>query len=278
MESWVAGIEFERSGLISRVMKAVLVNPFANYTPPGIMKALLRFGKSELATSNWSDPGGWRSMVISYDGNPRQYADKFLVSGGRMSMALRNRKRLGARLLARLIDASASNPVHVLCLGAGPGQIIIEALAQAHSDAYATLVDLNSEPFEFGRALAEQRGLAEKVHFVTGDVRTDIHSLLDRPPDIVKMLGICEYLTDEQIATILGAVVAEMPPGSSLVVNSLSKAHGTDRFFRRVFGLHMIHRSVEHIQEMMTRAGLGDFYSIGEPLGVYHVIIARKES
>jgi hypothetical protein len=38
----------------------------------------------------------------------------------------------------------------------------------------------------------------------------------------------------------------------------------------------MIHRGPEQIQALLAPAGFGDFVSIPEPLGVYHVIIGRK--
>lgn len=275
MESWVSDIEFERPGPIGRMLKTVVVNPLVNYLPAGLLKALLRFGKSELAAANWADPGGWRSMVISYDGQPKQIADKILVKAGTIPMALRNRKRLGGRLIARLIDSSQHEPVHVLCLGAGPGQIIMEALTQAKRSAQATLVDLNAEAFDFGQELASRKGLSEKVRFVAGDIR-DIDKLVDHQAHIIKMLGICEYLTDDQIVDITTATAGTMPAGGSIVFNSISKAHGTDRFFRRVFGLHMNHRRPEQLQELIAAAGYSNFVSIPEPLGVYHVIVGRK--
>ena len=277
MESWVSDIVFERHGLLRRAFRAVVANPLANHLPPGLLKAILRLAKSELAASNWDDPGGWRSMVISYDGKPTQIADKILVGGGAMTTALRNRRRLAGRLLARLIDEADRPDVHVLCLGAGPGRIIIDALRQAKSNAHATLVDLNPDAFDYGCRLAEAAGVIDKVRFVAGDVR-DIDALLESPPDIVKMLGICEYIEDDILRGIGQAVARVMPPGGPIVFNSLSMAHGTDRFFRRVFGLHMIHRSPEQLQDMLGGAGFGDFVSIPEPLGVYHVIVGRRRA
>jgi len=269
------GIPFETQGLIRRAVKAAILNPLANYAPAGILKGMLRLAKSELAASNWQDPGGWRSMVISYDGRPRQIADKLLVGGGTMSMALRNRKRLASRIIASLIDSADNVPAHVLCLGAGPGQIIIEAMTEADRDAVATLVDLNSDAFAFGRDLAGRAGLAEKVRFIQSDVR-QVGRFLDRSPDVVKMLGICEYLDDRHIVDIAGAAAEVMPSDAAIVFNSLSKAHGNDRFFRRVFGLRMIHRTAGQLQELMGRAGFGRFESVPEPLGVYRVIVGRK--
>jgi len=277
MESWASDIEFERLSPLGRFVKAAVVNPLANYLPAGLLKAVLRFSRSELAEANWKDPGGWRSMAISYEGKPRQVADKILVGGGTMARALRNRRRLAGRLLARLIDESASDPVHILSLGAGPGRVTMDAMAAAHRNSVATLVDLSSDAFDFGRANAQREGLADRVHFIQGDVR-DVERNVQRPPDAVKMLGICEYLTDEQIVDIATATAEVMPPGAPILFNSLSTAHGTDRFFRRVFGLHMNHRTPEHLQRLMSDAGFGDFACYGEPLGVYEMIIGRRRA
>jgi len=267
--------DFETLPPLRRALKRLLINPLANYLPAGLLKALLRFGKSQLAAANWIDPGGWQSMAISYNGHCRQIADKILVHAGTMPMALRNRKRLGAALLARFIDECPDPSVHVLCLGAGPGQIILEALALAHAPARATLVDRNAAAFQMGRHLADQRGLGERVRYVQADVR-DLHEFLHDPPHIVKMLGICEYLDDEEVVAVARAAAEVMPPQAPILFNALSPAHGTDRFFRRVFGLHMIHRSPRQVEALMAAAGFGDFVVHPEPLRVYHVIVGRK--
>ena len=273
---WADGLAFERMSGFRRALKAAVFHPMANYLPAGLLRWLLRITKSELAAANWTDPGGWRSMVISYDGKPRQIADKVLVHAGTMSMALRNRRRLAAGVLARLIDETAASPAHVLCLGAGPGHIISDALLQARRPAHATLVDLSSDAFDYGRSLADRLGLAGRMRFVQGDVR-DVAALLDRRQvDLVKLLGICEYLPDDVVVSIARAVHAVMPVGSSVVFNSLTHAHGTDRFFRRVLGLYMMHRDASQLQALMGQAGFGNFTTLAEPLGVYEVIIGRK--
>ena len=275
MDLQLGQIDFETVGTVSRLLKAAVVNPLVNYLPAGWLRGLLRLTRSELAAANWADPGGWRSMVISYNGRCRQWADKLLVSGGTIPMALRNRRRLAGRVLARLIDESPADPVQVLCIGAGPGMIITDAMLQASRPSAATLLDLNDDAHQFAGDLARRHGLEGRIRFITGDAR-DIDKLTDCRPDIVKMIGICEYLSDQQIRQIVAALAAVMPSGAVLVSNSLSKAHGTDRFFRRVFGLHMIHRGPAQIQELMAAGGFGDFISIGEPLGVYHVVVGRK--
>ncbi|MCE5326243.1 MAG: class I SAM-dependent methyltransferase family protein [Planctomycetaceae bacterium] len=277
MESWAADIRFERQGLLTRTLKALLVNPVGNYLPAKLLRGLLKWTKSDVAASNWADPGGWRSMVISYSGNPPKGIDKILVKGGTIPMALRNRRRLASRLISRLIDQAGHAPAHVLCLGAGPGTIIMDAMCEAKAASETTLVDISGDAFEHGRQMAAQHGLSERVKFIQGDV-CSVKDMLDHRTDIVKMMGICEYLQDDQIVSIAKAVAELMPPGSALVFNSLSTQHGTDRFFRRVFGLHMIHRTPEQLQGLFSQAGFGNYVAFTEPLRVYTVVVGKKLS
>ena len=272
---WISDVEFERHGPVRRLLKAALFNPFANYMPAGMIRGLLRLTESQLAAANWSDPGGWRSMVISYEGKPKQFADKLLVGAGSVPTALRNRRRLTGRLLAGLIDGANTDDAHVLCLAAGPGITVIDALTEAKNPAHATLVDISPDAFDYGCTLAAQKGVVDRVRYVLGDVR-NIHDLLDTPPDVVTMVGICEYLTDEQITEIVQAAAGVMPPGTAILFNSICDAHGTDRFFRRVFGLHLNHRTVEHLQGLVGQAGFGQFTALPEPIGVYNVIMGRR--
>jgi SAM-dependent methyltransferase len=273
MDAWVNDIEFEGLSVPARLAKKLLINPLANYFPAGLLRKMLRDGQSELALANWRDPGGWRSMVISYEGHAEKTWDKILVGGGTIPMALRNRRKLAARLIARLLDEAEHRPAHALCLGAGPGIIITDAMLEAHKPCHATLVDISSDAFDFGRKNAAEKGLADRVEYIQGDVREV--RITDRV-DVVKLIGICEYLTDEQIRDIAEALAEIMPPRSAMVFNSISPRHGTDRFFRRVFGLHMNHRSVEDLREIIAPAGFEGFDSWAEPLGVYNVAVARR--
>lgn len=268
-------IAFETLSPVARLLKKVVINPLANNLPPALLKKFLRDGKSELALANWRDPGGWRSMVISYHGRPERLWDRILVTGGTIPMALRNRRKLAAAHIARLLDESPHRPAHALCLGAGPGHIITDAMLTARPDCRATLVDISSDAFAYGRKLAREKGLIERVEYIRGDVREIKDQITDRV-DLVKLLGICEYLEDAQIVSIAAALAEIMPAGAALVCNSLSRTHGTEPFFKRVFGLHMIHRSPDELRRLFEPAGFGDWLIQPEPLGVYDIMVARK--
>ena len=262
---------------MAKLAKKVVLNPLANRLPASWWKKWLGNGNSELAQANWSNPGGWRSMVISYQGKPEKLWDRLLVNGGTIPMALRNRRKLAGGLIAGLIDQADHEPVHLLCLGAGPGMITADALAMAKRRADATLVDISSDAFDFGRRHAAEMGLRDRMTFIQGDVR-DVAPQIDQRVSIVKTIGIFEYITDEEIGGIAQALRRVMPAGSAIVFNSISLRHGTDRFFRQVFGLHMIHRSPRQLQELLAPAGFDKFDIFPEPLGVYHVVVGRMGS
>ena len=91
--SGLPDLGFETVSPLRAALKSLVIQPFANYCPAPLLRGLLRITESRLAQSNWEDPGGWRSMVISYDRQCTQVADRVLVSAGTMPMALRNRPR-----------------------------------------------------------------------------------------------------------------------------------------------------------------------------------------
>jgi len=268
--------QFERQSPVQRLVKRMVVDPLANYLPADWLRGLLAYGKSELAAANWADPGGWRSMVISYDGKCTQVADRILVGSGVMAKALRNRFRLVRRLLREFINVGPP-PVQVLCLGAGPGRITLEAMASASAASRATLVDLNADAFDYGRQLAQRHGLADRVRFHQGDVRHGLTDILTDPPHVATMVGLCEYLTDEEVVEIAAAAGEVMPAGAPMIFNNITRRHGNERFLRRVFGLHMNHRRASALTGLMARAGFGEFDIHPEPLGVYNVIVGYRQ-
>ena len=260
------------------LLKKGIAEPLTNWVlPASLIRWMLRLTRSEMAQASWADPGGWKSMILSYrDDVPPQIADRLLVKLGSMPMALRNRRKLATEILARLIAERAGKRTNIVCLGAGPGMIVLDAMTRsAHGDCHAVMIDLNSDSFTFGRQLATEKKLIDRVRWIHGDV-THYRQLCDVEPHLVKMIGICEYLPDAVLRDITRAIADVMPAGGYLVANSLTRRHGSDRFFRRVFDLHMVHRSVEQMKSLLAPAGLEIEHVLTEPLGVYDVLVCRK--
>ncbi|MDD4889587.1 MAG: class I SAM-dependent methyltransferase family protein [Phycisphaerae bacterium] len=271
-------LDYERIGPVGKVFKKAVTDPLVNFVlPSGFIRWVLRITKSEMAEASWSDPGGWKSMVLSYrDDMPPQIADRFLIKLGSMPIALRNRRKLCVEIMSRMIRDRAGQRTNIVCLGAGPGMIVLDAMDRSeHKDCHAYLMDLNPDSFEFGRDLAKSKELDARVQFIHGNVK-DYRTLCPAQPHIVKMIGILEYLPDAIVSDIVKAISEVMPPGGQLIANSLTRRHGTDRFFRRVFDLHMIHRSADCVRKLLADSGIATDHVFTEPLGVYDVLVCRK--
>lgn len=266
-------IEFEAPNRLQKIVKFIL-NPIANYTPAFLMKTILKF-RCETAELNWKNPGGWNTMLMYYENRSKYLADVMMTKCSSIGMALRNRRKIVANVISDCIDRNRRDNPHVVCLGAGPGVIINDALkACSRPKATATLVDLNADSFEYGRQLAIQNNLEHRMTWITADVRNIDAWLTNKNIDIVKMIGICEYLTDEKIKNIISEVSSVMPIGSKIVVNSISDIHGNDRFFRNILGINLRYRTTNDIEKFLI--GFGHFEIHTEPTGIFSVVVGTK--
>ena len=268
---------FERLSTPQKLSKAVILNPLVNYVlPRSVLKHLLHKSGSPLAVSSMEEPGGWRSMVIAYENaEPINLIDRMVMRMSSFPMGLRNRKRLSVKILRELMD-QRREPTNLVAIGAGAAHNVQESMHLCvHNGISAYCIDLNPDAFELGRRKAESLGLSDRVHFIHGNA-LDIRKLVRVTPHLVVCIGILEYLTDEQIIDIFKVMNEASPKDAFLLANSISKAHGTDRFLRRVFNLHLHYRSQERVEELMVSAGYKPFRKEREPMGIYSIVVARK--
>lgn len=270
--------ELERLPVGRAILKTMLVNPVTNYcvTRKRLIRWLEKY-PSEMALASIEEPGGWKSMRAAYQNKPgANWLDRVIVNYGSFPMALRNRKHVSARLLAALIDGCDEDHVHLVAVGAGGGNNVLEAMAAAgHPDVRACLIDINAGAFEYGGQVAADLGLSDRVQFIQGDA-CDIRTMVDWDPELVSLIGIIEYLSDEELLRLLGAMHDAMQAGSHMLVNSISDRHGVDRFLRRVFRLNLNYRSPARVSELLAQAGFDACHDQDEPMNVYHLLIGRR--
>lgn len=275
-------LNFETISPLSKLVKKFLVNPMINHVlPADFMKFFLSRSQSPLLKECLVRPGSWMSMELSYDPPPKckDWMDFLVMRWGAMPMALRNRKKLVSRILADLIEQyGAKGHVKVLGIGAGPSRNLLSAvILSGHKDVSATCIDLDADAFAFGREIWKESGLPEDaIVFLEGDA-ADLTRKIHIVPQIVKLVGILEYLDDASLERLLGVAYECLEDGGSLVTHSIVPAHGVDPFMRRVFNLHLRYRTTEQILEKLSKTGFGDFQTYSEPIGVYTIVIARKK-
>ncbi|MCX6354262.1 MAG: class I SAM-dependent methyltransferase family protein [Candidatus Aureabacteria bacterium] len=275
----IDGIRYETLSLFRKVFNRAVINPLINYIVP--TKLLLNFlnkSKSPLLHESISRPGGWRAMKLCYEnGEPVDAVDKRILKDAVLTLSARNRRRMAVRVLKDLIQKyRVGGDVHIVGIGTGPGFNVLEAMVDAETDrVFAYCIDEDSDAFSFGEKLAEQMGLKGRVRYITGNA-INLEGLLEVVPHVVKMVGILEYLTDDQVMELLRMSHRILPPGGSVLVNSITAHHGVDRYLRRVFNWHLNYRSPRKILSLFEESGFSDFHLRQDPLGVYAILVGSK--
>lgn len=272
----VRHIGFESPSKVQKILKNIS-DPIVNNVPAFLMKAILSF-RCETTKLSWEDPGGWKTMLMYYNNKPKYFADRIITKCSAIGMGLRNRRKMAASIIADCIDKSSKKDPHVVCLGAGPGTIISDVLKICNKpDAVATLVDRNSNSFEYGRQRAIDLGLENRMKWITTEATDTAGWILEKETDILKMIGICEYLSDDKIKDIITEASNFMPVGSKVVVNSISDIHGNDKFFRRVLGVNLNYRTPKQIIELFEEIGFRCNCIQEDPTGIFSVIVLEKD-
>jgi hypothetical protein len=260
----------------------LLTNPWRNYLlPVAFLRRVMAKSASPLLAEAPLRPGGWRSMEFIYrNDEPVDWPDRQALRENPLSMAARNRRHVVTGLLSALIaEYAARAPVVVLGVGSGPGRHVQTAIVDSGIDptrVNAYLIDRDDDALEYGRSLAATRGIADCVHFLRGDACRVREVLPDISANIVKVVGLAEYLTDRQLLELLDALRSAMAPGGTLVTHGLVDAYGTGRFLARVWNLRHKTRTARSLARLIESAGLRVTGCVTEPCGIYPVLTAVR--
>lgn len=273
--------EFEYLPKWKLLIKNIFINPLVNYLlPRRLLLHLLKTNRSPLLEESIRSPGGWRSMHLSYERcAPVSVIDKFVLHYGIFPMGLRNRKRLMVGILKELIqDYSKKSHVHIVGVGAGPGTNVIEAMAQAgKSNVTAYCLDLDDEAFAHGEILKKRHGLeADRVKYIKGNA-IELEKHVNVTPQIIKLIGIVEYLTDKEVVELLRFAYRVLTNQGVVVTHSISNRHGHERFMKHFLNLRLRYRSVSQLLGILEASGFSNFKVETEPLGIYAAIVGRKD-
>jgi hypothetical protein len=216
--------------------------------------------------------------IIYENASPISYLDRLALRSNPLTIATRNRKQFVISVLTRWIQtASAAGPVNILGVGAGPGRHVQEAISRSgvpSSQIRATLVDRDTSSFELGRRMADERGISQSIQFLRGDAREIQQVLPDTRFDIVKLVGLIEYLDDTEARELFAAVRAVMCPRAQLLTHGITDPLSMAPFFERVFGLRHYRRSGDQVAAILRSAGFRSIEQAVLPLSVFPMLSA----
>lgn len=196
--------------------------------------------------------------------------------------AVRNRLHVATGLLVRLGIGAARRYgyVSILSLAAGSARTVIEALALLREQgimAEAVLIDRSQGALKFAKSLAEERGVLEAIRFERGDVSQFEDYLVGRAPDIVEVIGLFEYLSDEQAVDLLARSWKCLLEGGTLIASNARREPET-RFVERVVEWPRALRTAEELLHLAQIAGIPTHVCrvLVEPLGIQQVLLIEK--
>lgn len=276
----IDSIEFEDFSPARKLLKKVLFNPLINYIiPPATLKNILQNSKSDLAKESLVAPGSWKSMQISYENKPPEdFIDKVVLQLGSFPVGLRNRKKLVVAKMVDLINRYAKkDEILIVGIGAGRGFNAMSAMKESGlSNVRGFFVDIDDTAFEPGRELARAMGLEKQVKYIKGDAK-NLGDLLPGKADIYKLIGIIEYLDDQQVLNLLKIGYENLNKGGTVITHSIQPTHGIDPFLRKVFNLNLNYRTPQQVKVLLEKAGFAIIDVVAEPLGIYEIIRAEKK-
>lgn len=274
------GLQFEVLPMAQLMLKKVVDPLRNNILPASLLKRMASRSQSPLIQESLVRPGGWRSMNIVYENRrPVDWMDRMAVRYNPISMATRNRRKLVTAKLTEVLKTFADQPLlQLLGIGAGPGLHLQDSVVRAGLPAEKvriSLIDLDSDSFEFGRQCAAERGLSDSVNFVQGDAREIRKVLPDVAPHVVKIVGLLEYLTDEQALQLFAAMRDVIQANGRLLTHGLVDRYNSGPFLARTFGLSHHQRTADDVRALLKSTHFETMAVYETPMQIYPVLLTR---
>jgi precorrin-6B methylase 2 len=263
---------------------AKLKAPFLDWLIPATaLQSVIFRSKSPLVKAQREGPGGWRAMELVYqNAAPVDWIDRMALTGNAYARAARNRRKVVIQLLKKLVHGiparNEQDPVVILNLGSGTGTHVRSVLADlaGHGPAVrGILLDRNAEGLAEARQLAAEAGMTESIQCLQGDAREFERLCPGVKPDIIEIIGLIEYLSDQELAVMFQHAAALLCPGGAILVNAMRDTHGGARLFERVFKLRMTMRDAATMSRALSVAGFRVTETVTEPVQIHTLIVAR---
>lgn len=202
------------------------------------------------------------------------------------SMAVRNRLRIVESEFGRFMGGRLTEgfqETKVLSIAAGSSRGIMEELAElngrGHDKIKLRMVDINREALKDGRKLVAELGIGEAVEFIRAHVFSFKRYLENGyQPDFVEIVGLLDYLDDDQVIKLLAQVRNHLSEGGEVLYSNIAP-NDEEEFTHRIVGWpRMQYRGSQDVLRVATVAGFtaDKLRLISEPLGIYNVVSAKK--
>ena len=170
--------------------------------------------------------------------------------------------------LQTLIEAQPGDaPVRIASLASGAASELFDAVrADTSGRVFATAVDLDGEALHALSGRLAGSGAEERFTFMQGSaVPTDGEGVRLLPQSIIYALGLCEYLTDDQVTATLNSAFDALSPGGVLVVTNLDPVNPDRELMEHLLDWKANHRTAAETTALFAASRFS-----GRPVDVSH--------
>jgi extracellular factor (EF) 3-hydroxypalmitic acid methyl ester biosynthesis protein len=163
------------------------------------------------------------------------------------------RDRLQDMLLQRM-KARSGGEVKVASLASGSASELLTLLDTPDGAALrASCIDLDGEALLATARRAERGGSSARLTLIRANVVPASGDALPlSPQQVIYALGLCEYLSNEQIVSLLDRSYDALAPGGEIILTNLGASNPDRELMEHVLGWTANHRSVEELQSLFT--------------------------
>jgi extracellular factor (EF) 3-hydroxypalmitic acid methyl ester biosynthesis protein len=180
--------------------------------------------------------------------------------GRPLCQARRNTLRQMTRYLReRIATASGSGPLRLTSLAAGTAREIFDLTAAASGRLSVTCIDRDADALVTNGDRAKALGFGQHITFIKADLLAIVENrtaVAVGQQDMIYGLGVCDYLTDEQVGKVIEWAHERLAAGGWLVLTNRD-ATGPDRALtQHILDWPIIYRSAEEFRDLLV-SGFG---------------------
>jgi hypothetical protein len=200
------------------------------------------------------------------DGDDRlgPFVDRWFLSRP-LCRSRRHSRRLMATLIAQYAADAAPGSLRVTSLASGAAREIVDLYARgAGPRLTATCIDADEDALLHARALGDRLGCADSMTFVDDDVMAIAignEPFALPPQDLIYALWWCDYLSDDEVVTLLNWAHDHLRDGGAVVVTNLDASNPDRAFMEHLLKWPAVHRSAESLAALFARSAFA-----GRPL------------
>lgn len=200
------------------------------------------------------------------------------------SKAVRNRLKLVKREIRIHLDniSKLDKQIDVISIASGSSRAIIETVLECKyldgSKLSITFLDKSDNAISYSKTLsAKISHLPVTMNWIQDSAGNFARSGTDKKYDIVEIVGLLDYFTDEKVVELVSGVYKMLQPGGILIASNINH-NLEEKFITKVIDWPMIYKTAEELSVLVHKSGFeyNNMKVFYEPLKIHGLVVAKK--